>query len=82
MDMDYEQTIDKIHSFSKFGSRLGLERMKILMDLLDNPQDQMKIIHVAGTNGKGSVCRFLATVLLENGYKVGLYTSPYLENFT
>jgi dihydrofolate synthase/folylpolyglutamate synthase len=80
--MDYEQTVNKIHSFGKFGSRLGLERMKILMDLLNNPQDQLKIIHVAGTNGKGSVCRFLATALHENGYKVGIYTSPFLENFT
>lgn len=80
--MNYEETIDKIHGFQKFGSRLGLERMTVLMDLLGNPQDRMKVIHVAGTNGKGSVCRYLASVLKENGYKVGLYTSPYLERFT
>lgn len=80
--MNYEETIEKIHSFQKFGSRLGLERMTVLMDLLGNPQDRMKVIHVAGTNGKGSVCRYLASVLKENGYKVGLYTSPYLERFT
>jgi len=80
--LNYEVTIEKIHSFQKYGSRLGLERMTVLMDLLGNPQDQMKVIHVAGTNGKGSVCRYLASILQENGYKVGLYTSPYLERFT
>ncbi|GAB1476725.1 folylpolyglutamate synthase/dihydrofolate synthase family protein [Bacillota bacterium] len=80
--MNYKETIEKIHDFQKFGSRLGLERMSVLMDLLGNPQEGMKVIHVAGTNGKGSVCRYLASVLQENGYKTGLYTSPYLERFT
>ncbi|MDD2215619.1 MAG: bifunctional folylpolyglutamate synthase/dihydrofolate synthase [Eubacteriales bacterium] len=80
--MNYEETLCKIHSFQKFGSRLGLERMTVLMRLLGDPQDKMKVIHVAGTNGKGSVCRYLATILKENGYNVGLYTSPYLERFT
>lgn len=80
--MNYEETIEKIHGFQKFGSRLGLERMTVLMELLGNPQDRMQVIHVAGTNGKGSVCRYLASVLQENGYKTGLYTSPYLERFT
>lgn len=80
--MTYQETLDKIHSFQKFGSRLGLERMTRLMDLLGNPQNSMKIIHVAGTNGKGSVCRYLYSVLQENGYKTGLYTSPFLERFT
>lgn len=81
-EINFEATLEKIHSFQKFGSRLGLERMQVLMDLLGNPQDTMKVIHVAGTNGKGSVCRYLATVLQENGYRVGLYTSPYLQRFT
>ncbi len=79
--MNYNDTLDKIHEFRIFGSRLGLERISVLMDLLGNPQDNMKIIHVAGTNGKGSVCRYLASVLQENGYRTGLYTSPYLERF-
>lgn len=52
------------------------------MERLGNPQDDMKVIHVAGTNGKGSVSRFIASCLSENGYRVGLYTSPYLERFT
>ena len=80
--MTYEETIDKIHGFQKFGSRLGLDRMSRLMELLGNPQNSMKIIHVAGTNGKGSVCRYVYSVLQENGYRVGLYTSPFLERFT
>ncbi len=80
--MDYEETLQKIHSFQTFGSRLGLERMNVLLKLLGNPEEKMKVIHVAGTNGKGSVCRYLTSVLSENGYKIGLYTSPYLERFT
>ncbi len=80
--MTYEETLDRIHSFQKFGSRLGLERMTRLLELLGNPQETMRVIHVAGTNGKGSVCRYLYTVLQENGYKTGLYTSPFLERFT
>ncbi len=80
--MDYLTAIEKIHEFGKFGSILGLERMSVLMDLLGNPQEKLKIIHVAGTNGKGSVCRYLYSILQEGGYRVGLYTSPYIENFT
>ncbi len=80
--MNYEEVLNKIHSFGRFGSRLGLERMRTLLDLLNNPQDGMKIIHVAGTNGKGSVCRNIYSVLQTQGYKTGLYTSPYLERFT
>jgi dihydrofolate synthase/folylpolyglutamate synthase len=80
--MNYEETIERIHSFQRFGSKLGLERMTRLMDCLGNPQDKIKTIHVGGTNGKGSVCRYLASALKENGYRIGLYTSPYLEEFT
>ncbi len=80
--MNYQETIEKIHSFQRFGSRLGLERMAKLMDILGNPQKKMKVIHVAGTNGKGSVCRYLDWMLRENGYRTGIYSSPYLERFT
>ena len=73
--------IGKIHAFEKFGSILGLERMNELMALLGDPQDKLKVLHVAGTNGKGSVCRYLYSVLQENGYRIGLYTSPFLEVF-
>ena len=73
--------IGKIHAFEKFGSILGLERMTELLRLLGDPQDKLKVLHVAGTNGKGSVCRYLYSVLQENGYRTGLYTSPFLEVF-
>ncbi len=61
--------------------KLGLESTEKLMELLGNPQDELNIIHVAGTNGKGSICSFIAKVLEKSGYKVGLFTSPYLEVF-
>lgn len=81
-EMNYEDTLKRIHGFQTFGSRLGLERMTVLMGYLGNPQDFIPTIHVAGTNGKGSVCRYLAEILRAHGYRVGLYTSPYLERFT
>ncbi len=61
--------------------KLGLDNIKALTAALGNPQDSYKIIHVAGTNGKGSVCAMTASILREAGYKVGLYISPYLEEF-
>lgn len=73
--------ISKIHEFLRFGSVLGLERMNTLLEKLDNPQDNLKVIHVAGTNGKGSICRYVYEVLQSAGYKTGLYTSPFLEVF-
>lgn len=73
--------IDKIHEFQRFGSILGLERMTRLLGILGNPQEQLKVIHVAGTNGKGSVCRYIYNVLLKAGYKAGIYISPFIEEF-
>lgn len=62
-------------------SRLGLDRMTDLLSLLGNPQDSLRFVHVAGTNGKGSTCAYLAAVLQAAGYKVGLFTSPFIECF-
>lgn len=76
-----QKAIEKIHEFQRFGSILGLERMTRLLEALDNPQDDLKVIHVAGTNGKGSVCRYIYSILQEAGYKTGIYTSPFLEVF-
>ena len=81
MDSDISQTLDKIHSFCTFGSILGLERMQELCDKMGNPEDELKVIHVGGTNGKGSVCRYIYEALIEAGYKTGLYTSPYINIF-
>ena len=80
--MNYQESLKFIEESHKFGIRLGLENSLKLLDLMGNPQEKLKIIHVAGTNGKGSVCSFIANSLQAEGYKVGLYTSPYLETFT
>ena len=73
--------IDRIHEFNRFGMVLGLDRMEELLRRLGNPQDDLKVIHVAGTNGKGSVSKYLEEGLSACGYKMGLYTSPYIEAF-
>ncbi len=73
--------IDRIHEFNRFGMALGLDRMEELLRRLGNPQDDLKVIHVAGTNGKGSVSKYLEEGLSACGYKMGLYTSPYIETF-
>lgn len=73
--------IDRIHEFNRFGMVLGLDRMEGLLRRLGNPQDDLKVIHVAGTNGKGSVSKYLEEGLSACGYKMGLYTSPYIETF-
>lgn len=62
-------------------SRLGLERIRELLERLGRPQDKLKFVHVAGTNGKGSVCAYLAFILKAAGYRTGLFTSPYIERF-
>src|SRR5665648_258331 len=73
--------IEKIEKFEKFGSVLGLERIQKLMELLGNPEKKLKMIHIAGTNGKGSVSRYVYEGLRSNGYKMGLFTSPFLQIF-
>ncbi|WP_293126043.1 folylpolyglutamate synthase/dihydrofolate synthase family protein [Microcoleus sp. bin38.metabat.b11b12b14.051] len=71
-----------LQSYQHFGVHLGLERIHQLLAKLDNPHKQVPIIHVAGTNGKGSVCAYLSSVLTEAGYRVGRYTSPHLIDWT
>ena len=62
-------------------SRLGMDRIRELMQRLGNPQEKLKFVHVAGTNGKGSTCAYLSSILKEAGYKTGLFTSPYIQEF-
>ena len=62
-------------------SRLGLDRIRELLDRLGRPQDRLRFVHVAGKNGKGSTCAYLASILRAAGYRTGLFTSPYLEAF-
>ena len=73
--------IEKIHSLDAFGSRPGLDRIKRFLDILGDPQDSLKFIHVAGTNGKGSTCAMISSVLTCAGYKTGLFISPYIVDF-
>lgn len=80
--MDYQEALNYIHGTHKFGSKLGLKNITRLLDLMGNPQRKLKYVHVAGTNGKGSTSAFISSILIESGYKVGIYTSPYLERFT
>ena len=80
--MDYEKTLEKLTSNGMFYIDLSLDRIKTVLEKLGNPQDSLKCIHVAGTNGKGSTCAMLDSILREAGYKVGLYTSPHIFDYT
>lgn len=70
-----------IHSLSKFGKKSGLDNITRLLEKLGNPQDKLKFVHIAGTNGKGSVSAFVSQILIESGCKTGLFTSPFIEVF-
>lgn len=80
--MTYNESLDYLKSISNRGSRPGLSRILEILKLLGEPQKSLKIIHVAGTNGKGSVCRMLESILSEAGYRTGLFTSPCIDSET
>ncbi len=80
--MHYEEALAWIHGIARFGMNQGLERIEALLDLLGNPHRACKYLHIGGTNGKGSTAAFAAAMLEAAGYRVGLYTSPYLVQFT
>ena len=79
--MNYNETLEYIHSVNWCFCKPGLERIGELCKALGNPQDSLKFIHVAGTNGKGSFCSMISSVLAESGYNVGTFTSPYVLRF-
>ena len=79
--MNYEETLKYINDTPKFSKILGNSDLEKLLYSLGNPQDKLSFIHVAGTNGKGSVCAMTASALEKAGYKTGLYTSPFIEEF-
>lgn len=79
--MNYEQAINYIHSLNRFGIHPGLERIEELCAAVGNPQDRLKFIHVAGTNGKGSTSTMIAGALTACGKKTGLFTSPFVSEF-
>lgn len=79
--MHYSEAIRHLYGLTRFGIKLGLENTHRLASLAGNPQDRLKIIHVAGTNGKGSTCAVLESIYRHAGLRVGLYTSPHLISF-
>ena len=79
--MTYNEALNYIHGVSNFFCKPGLERITALCDMMGHPERELKFIHVAGTNGKGSFCSMTDSVLRAAGYKVGLYTSPYIYEF-
>ena len=81
MNMTYKDAMEYISSVGRFGSNYGLKRTFRLLELLGSPHEKIKLIHVAGTNGKGSTTAMITKILRGLGYKVGMYTSPYLEEF-
>ena len=79
---EYKKAVQLLTSQGKFYINLGLERILAVLNLLGNPQDKLKCIHVAGTNGKGSVCAIIDAILSKAGMKTGLYTSPHIFDYT
>lgn len=79
--MNYEESRVYLDEISRYGSVLGLDNMKELLDRLGNPQKDLKFIHISGTNGKGSVLAYLSTILSGAGYKTGRYISPTLDTY-
>lgn len=79
--MNYIKALEYIHSIPKFRRPLGNANLRRLLECLGSPQERLKFIHIAGTNGKGSTAAMIAAVLKAQGYKTGLFTSPYIEEF-
>lgn len=79
--MNYKESVEYIHSLLQFGIKPGLEKISVLLKALGNPQDKIKTVHIAGTNGKGSTSTHIANILTAAGHKTGLYTSPYVFSF-
>ena len=79
--MDYQALLEELYRLERFGIKLGLDTITELLGYMGNPHRRFKTVHVTGTNGKGSVCAYIASVLGMAGYRVGLYTSPHLVRF-
>lgn len=80
--MNYLESLEYLDELSTFGTKLGLGRIEKLVNYLDNPQTRYKVIHVTGTNGKGSTCAMISSILSSSGLKTGLYISPHLVSYT
>ena len=79
--MNYNETLQYIHSLGNFGMEASLERIKTVLSKLGNPERDLKAIHIAGTNGKGSVSAMLSCIFKNAGYKTGLFISPFIIDF-
>ncbi|HEU5406584.1 MAG TPA: Mur ligase family protein, partial [Nitrospira sp.] len=79
--MSYSSVIEYLFALQKHGIKLGLETMRILLDRIGNPHRSLRVLHIGGTNGKGSTAAMVASVLQRSGRRVGLYTSPHLIEF-
>ena len=79
--MEYGEAVDWVYGTQLFGMKLGLENVSQLLAALELPAGGQKFVHVAGTNGKGSVCAIAECVLRSAGYQVGLFTSPHLVSY-
>ncbi len=77
----FNQLLEDLYALQRFGIKVGLEHTQRLLEICGNPKDNFMSIHIAGTNGKGSTSAMIASLLIEAGYKVGLYTSPHLIRF-
>ncbi len=82
MVLDGQEAVSWILGLGKFGSQPGLSRVSWLLEQLDHPQKGLPVVHVAGTNGKGSTCYILERILATAGYRVGMFTSPFVDDFT
>ncbi len=81
VNVDFGESVVYLSNLKKSGINLGLARIEKLCEKLGNPQDSLKVVHIAGTNGKGSTAAFLSSILIAQGYKVGVFTSPYLLSY-
>src|SRR5690242_4576222 len=80
--MTYQETLAYLFSRARFGMRPGLERISLLLARLGNPEQRLRTVQIAGTNGKGSTAAFLSSIVSSAGYRTALFTSPHLVQFT
>src|SRR4030066_2301567 len=78
----YQQSLDYLYNLEKFGMIFGLTQMERILHAIGNPHKEIQVIHIGGTNGKGSTAAMISSILQKEGYRVGLYTSPHLVRFT
>ena len=78
----YQSSLDYLYRLEKFGMIFGLTQVERILEALGNPHRELQVIHIGGTNGKGSTAAMMASILQHEGYRVGLYTSPHLIDFT